>query len=170
MPRFKDIERYIEDANYSTMVRLVDLEDQLDRWRENYRLDICPDFQRGHVWDESRQVAYVEHLLRGGRGSEVLRLNCPGWMGSFVGPMQLVDGLQRLTACRRFLADEIPAFGFRFSEYEDRPLRVDLLFSINTLPTRALVLRWYLELNSGGVVHTEEELLRVQRLLAAETR
>lgn len=30
---------------------------------------------------------------------------------------------------------------------------------------RAQVLRWYLALNDGGVVHTEDELFKVRRLL-----
>ena len=31
------------------------------------------------------------------------------------------------------------------------------------------MLRWYLEINSGGIVHTEAELRRVQALLAEES-
>lgn len=42
-------------------------------------------------------------------------------------------------------------------------------WSVNELRTRAEVLRWYLQLNSGGVVHTEEELARVRALLEAES-
>jgi hypothetical protein len=70
---------------------------------------------------------------------------------------------------RRILANEIPAFGARFSEYTDR-LHMDYSFDwyVNDLSTRAEVLQWYLDLNSGGVVHTSEELDKVKLLLAQE--
>jgi hypothetical protein len=34
--------------------------------------------------------------------------------------------------------------------------------------TRAEVLQWYLDLNTGGVVHTDEEIAKVERMLEAE--
>ena len=37
---------------------------------------------------------------------------------------------------------------------------------VNDLSTYSEVLQWYLDLNSGGTVHTEEELNRVQQLLS----
>jgi hypothetical protein len=39
---------------------------------------------------------------------------------------------------------------------------------VNDLKTREEVLQWYLDLNSGGVVHTEEELNRVREMLEKE--
>ena len=85
--------------------------------------------------------------------------------------MQLVDGLQRLTAVRRFMAGELAVFGgHRLADIEDpRYLRrVNLRFYVNALRTRADVLRWYLELNAGQVAHAPEELARVAGLLRAE--
>jgi len=46
----------------------------------------------------------------------------------------------------------------------------DFVFSMNTLRTKAEVLEWYLQLNSGGVVHTEAELKRVRKLLVRERK
>ena len=40
--------------------------------------------------------------------------------------------------------------------------------NINTLPTRAAVLQWYLEMNAGGTPHADAEIERVRGLLAAE--
>ena len=118
---------------------------------------------------KAQQIAYVEHILRGGKGSHEFRLNCPGWQRSYKGPLELVDGLQRLTALRLFLAGGIPAFGHYCYQYEDNiPLRITVSLSINDLPTRADVLRWYIELNSGGVVHSQADIDRVQALLDQE--
>jgi len=135
-----------------------------------------PDFQRGHVWSDEKRTAYVEFCLRGGRGNRTIFFNCPGWhsvrrltAGSFV----LVDGLQRLTAVRMFMRDELRAFGSFFSEYTDRMwlfgLSASFRFNVNRLETRAEVLRWYLDMNTGGVVHAESELDRVRELLSKET-
>lgn len=170
MPRFKDITQYTQDGHYATDVPLDSLADFVERWTRTHNWEMVPDFQRGHVWDESRQIAFVEHLLRGGQGSNVIRLNCPGWQRNLKGTLQTVDGLQRVTACLRFVNDEIPAFGNLCSEHEDQEVlwKYQLRFQVNDLDSRADILRWYLEINSGGIVHTDDELQRVRDLLDAE--
>lgn len=84
--------------------------------------------------------------------------------------MVLVDGLQRLTAFIRFLNNEIPIFGTYYKDFDDRPRMSNgmLKFNVNDLQTRAEVLRWYIEMNSGGVVHSEDEINRVKKLLEQE--
>ena len=84
----------------------------------------------------------------------------------------LVDGLQRITAVRRFMNNEIPAFGGYCRDYKDRPDRMStgFLMVVNRLETRAEVLRWYLELNTEGVVHSDEEIRRVRQLLRKEEK
>ena len=170
--KFANIEQYTRDGNYRADQALDFLESTIARYIERNDLEMNPDFQRGHVWNEVRQIAFVEHLLRGGVGSNEIWFNCPGWMADFRGPFQLVDGLQRLTACLRFLRNEIPVFDHSYSEYEDSMglSRCGLVFRINDLDSRAQVLRWYLEINSGGVVHTKSELARVRHLLEKEER
>lgn len=84
--------------------------------------------------------------------------------------MVLVDGKQRLTAIQKFIHGKIPAFGYYFSEFEDKLHWCEhcLLFFVNNLSTREQVLEWYLQINTGGVVHSEEEIEKVRRLLEAE--
>ena len=169
MPRFDDIPQYTREGHYATDVPLDALAHFVERWTRTHDWEMVPDFQRGHVWDEARQIAFIEHLLRGGQGSNVIRLNCPGWQRNNSGRLQTVDGLQRLTACLRFVKDEILAFGHFCSEYEDQRTlwRYQLRIQVNNLDKRADVLRRYLEINSGGIAHTEDELNRVQALLDA---
>ena len=74
-----------------------------------------------------------------------------------------------MTAMLRFVRNEIPAFGTLYRDYGDElPRSLALEFMVNNLKTRAEVLQWYLEINSGGGVHSEEELARVRELLARE--
>ena len=78
-----------------------------------------------------------------------------------------VDGLQRITAIRRFLNNEIRAFGQFYSEFGGTTdvVRRDMLVNVNDLQTKREVLQWYIEMNSGGTPHTEAEIERVKRLM-----
>lgn len=173
---FRSIPKQTRDGRYKIHVSWDELEWHLQRYVEEYNLDLDPDFQREHVWTEEKQVAYVEHVLRGGQASNEVRFNCIGWSRNYEGPMVLVDGKQRLNAVRRFLRDEIKAFGHTCTELHIPghvhrvPDIYNFVFYINDLNSRAEVLQWYLELNSGGVVHTQEELDRVKALLLAEAK
>lgn len=170
--RFEDIPPLTPWGNYSVDVPWGQLEGFLAEVASPHGLDLDPDFQRGHVWDEGQQVRYVEFVLRGGRSGRELLFNQPGFaMGGRKGcPVQIVDGKQRLQAVRRFLNDEIRAFGTLRSWYRDNlPLTgARFCVSVNNLETRAAVLRWYLELNAGGTPHDPSEIERVRGLLAEE--
>ena len=173
--RFGDIPPFTPSGNYTVNVAWGYLEEQLKVFARDMVLHLDPDYQRAHVWTEDKQVAYVEYVLRGGVSSRTIYWNSPGWgKGTTTHPhptdIYLVDGKQRLQAVRRFLADEIPAFGTRRSGYLDRPnsIRPDFVFTVNDLDTRAEMLQWYLDLNAGGVVHTAGELDKVRRMLDVE--
>jgi len=165
-------------APYNVDVSWDSLEHHLERYNEVHPaegiggLDLNPDFQRGHVWTEDKQIAYVEFILRGGKSSKDVYFNHPNWMGSFKGEMVLVDGKQRIEAVRQFMSSKIKAFGHYCNEYDDQPNMLDASFSfhINNLKTRAEVLQWYLDLNTGGVVHTNEEIEKVKTLLRKEKK
>lgn len=176
MKRFKDIKKYTISNRYRIDVSLDFLEDHLDRWIERYGIPgdaesvLNPDFQRGHVWARGQQVAYVEYKLAGGPGADKIYFNCPGWMNSFEGPFVLVDGLQRITACLKFLKGEIPAFGTFINNYEDKNYlsSINFNFDVNNLKTRTELLQWYLEINCQGTPHSDKELNRVRELLGEE--
>lgn len=137
------------------------LEQQLEHW-SRYGLDLDPDFQRGHVWTPQQQVAYVEYQLRGGQSGKDIYFNQARWNT----PIQLVDGKQRLAAVRRFLNDEITAFGLKRSEYEDDvSWEHGFIFYLNDLKSRQDVLQWYLDMNTGGTQHSDDEIASVRLLL-----
>lgn len=172
MPKFRDIPQFIR-ANYHINVSWRHLEEHLKSWNDRLTwIDMDPDFQRAHVWTEAQQIAYLEYrMMKGPSGAEI-QWNCTEWdRFKKPAPIQLVDGKQRLTAVLRFLHDEIPAFGHKKSEYEDQMsfgTGPDFIFFVNNLQTRAEVLTWYLQINNGGVIHTEEEISKVQSMLERE--
>lgn len=168
--RFRSVPQFTRDGNYHIDLTWNYLEQQIEAWTREFRLELDPDFQRAHVWDDEKRSRYVEFILRGGRSSREVYFNCSSWHTDFSTPLQLVDGKQRIEAVRKFLRGEIRAFGSLFHEYTDTLPTMHCYFSvhINDLPTRADLLRWYLDLNSGGVVHTEAELQWVRGLLSIE--
>jgi hypothetical protein len=175
MPKFRNIPQFTRDGNYRVDVSWEYLEEQLRQWHHpeaGETLDMDPDFQRGHVWTEEQQIRYCEFVLRGGVGGNVIYWNNPSWGKGYDQPTQLVDGKQRITAVLRFLRNEIPVFGYFRRDYTDRTdiIRTRFTFVVNDLKTRREVLQWYLDLNTGGTIHTSDEIEKVQRLLAAEVK
>ena len=138
-------------------------------------LDLSPDFQRGHVWSEKQQIHYVENILRRivDESGLTIRFNCPAWRNDrskdsdLLEQMVCIDGLQRLTAIRRFIAGEIKVFGLGFDVLPRRIILRDLqiVVKVYDFQFRKDLLQFYLDINSGGTAHTDNELNRVHGLL-----
>lgn len=173
--RYQDIPQFTRPGSWECDFSPKELLAYVDTLVARDGLDINPDFQRGHVWNAAQRSAYVEFILRGGQTGKVVYLNWPslvddpppGAYNDFV----LVDGKQRLEAWRRFYANEVSAFGLLARQFTGHVRgHCGMRLNINTLRTRHEVLQWYVDFNSGGVVHSEEEIDRVRRMLAEEQR
>ena len=165
---YQDIPQFPR-ASYEIDVAWEYTERQLRGWQEDYACDLSPDYQRGHVWTEAQQCAFVEYMLQGGEVGKAIVWNCEEWhtVPAPGAKMELVDGKQRLEATRKFMRNELRAFGQLRSEFAGR-MRwhvTGLKWRVCALD-RAGVLRFYLSLNGGGTPHTTEELERVRALLA----
>lgn len=95
------------------------------RWikknQEESGLILNPDFQRGHIWKEQQQIAYIEFLLRGGKSGRIIYFNCPYWSSGirhFKNSFVCVDGLQRTIAIMKFINNEIPVFDTYYKDFE----------------------------------------------------
>lgn len=179
--RFSEIKKYTRWGNYAVNMPWDGIEEWVqDHSKKNYAggLDLNPDFQRGYVWTPEQKTRYVEHGLKGGVTGMDLHFNCPGWNRRSLGdpncgPFVIVDGKQRLQAVRDFFVDKVKVFGGHvFSDFIDKFPWASVTFKlcINDLETRAEVLQWYLDLNTGGTVHSDKELHRVRSLLQAEQK
>ncbi len=141
--------------------------DYLPSWIEEHNKDIMrceldPFYQRGYVWTKKQKISYIEYQLKGGFSGRDIFWNCPNWL-SFKDAdnvIQLVDGKQRIDSVLGFLNDKIPAFGLKYSEFEDDlpPVEPSLIFHVNNLKTEKEVVEWYVGFNTGGSIHTAKDL------------
>lgn len=168
---FQQIPKLTRSGNYQVNTQWKYLESWIQNMEQDLGLQLEPIFQRGHVWTREQQIAYVEFILRGGNTSKIIYFNYPSWhvnvkdgdYNDFV----CVDGLQRLTAVRAFMRNEIPAFGTYYKDFKGHlPTDAELLLNVNDLRSEDEVLQWYIDLNSGGTPHDEDEIQRVKDMLA----
>lgn len=167
--RFQDIPQ-IKKSYYRVNIPWGYLDFNLERYVEDYNLDLNPEFQRGHVWTETQQIAYVEWILRGGESGREILFNYPGWPRHYnkESKMVLVDGLQRITAARKFMYNELPVFGgIRFNDFENECMsfEYDFIFYVGGYTKYSDILQWYLDINSGGTPHAQSEIDRVAEML-----
>lgn len=166
MALFADIPRFIQCAGYAVDISWSELPRYYARTVTEYHLNVSPDFQRGYVWTPEQKVRYVEFILQGGATGHDIYTNCPDWDAGGRTDYVLVDGKQRLDAVLGFLNNEFPVFGGNFRRDYTDWIRHHARFKwhVNTLATRDEVLQWYIDLNSGGTVHSDEEIDRVRAM------
>lgn len=158
-------------------VNIGDLEAQLDSYSKHWGLDLSPDYQRGHVWLLEQQTSFIEAIMRGLMDDRLrtIQFNATHWNedepeGDLPRTIQIVDGLQRLTAVRRYLDGYVKPFGlpisaFAGSQFDLTRPNYRLRFAIHDFHWRTDLLRYYLDINAGGTPHSENELTRVRNLL-----
>lgn len=174
--------RPMPDAVYTVDWHLSTLERTLGQIESGIKseggsFELVPDFQRGHVWTDEQRSAYIESLIRKTTTGRIL-FNCPGWSNSLrstgdikENTFQCIDGLQRLTAVRKFMSGEIAVFGgffaqdLRGSPFDPYRTTYRLQIGIYEFTSREELLRFYLDLNEGGTPHSQQELDRVRGLL-----
>lgn len=177
--KITDIPQLITGGQWECNFDFRSLVRQIEKWCNgeecNLPLQMNPDFQRGHIWTDEQQISFIEVVLRGGaQNARVIYLNDPSWRNgenSEYKDFVCVDGLQRYTAIKRFINNEIKAYGYYFNEFEDNQRlrgKLDMKINVNDLSTRKDVLEWYLQTNDGGTPHTREEINRVRELLKKE--
>jgi hypothetical protein len=136
-------------------------------------VDLQPDFQRDYVWTKEQQIAYIEAMFSGCMTGREIYFNHPTW-GSYKNfdkyPVICVDGQQRIGAVFAFIENKSPLFGHLRNEYEDMMPMDRAYFHLwcSNMKTKKEVYEWYLHLNSGGTVHTKEELDKVRELIKKE--
>lgn len=116
--KFKDIPQFTRDASYHVNMDIRRVSIWIEENIKEYNLQLNPDFQRGHVWTEEQQIAWLEFFLKGGKSGNDVYFNDPFWMDWNMNNIKpdtykdfvCVDGLQRLTSIQRFINNEIKVF------------------------------------------------------------
>lgn len=168
-------------TNRCPEIDLMHLNGQLQRWNEDYGLELDPEFQRGHVWTQEQQIAFIEGIVRGSIGSSGLTvtMNCPDYGGnpkakdSDLDKMVCVDGLQRLTAIQHYLENRFKIFqqidgGVSVDYFDHTAFSFKSLYiriQIHTMQNLNDVLHYYVAVNDGGTPHSKEELNRIKARL-----
>ena len=181
----KDKELYLDvspvrKSTYVVDVRIYSIETTLKQFEEQAIesggvFDLNPDFQRGHVWNENKQIKFIEAVLKN-NAPVLVKFNCASYFQSrkeVVGmnPSDIicVDGLQRITAMRKFVAGELKVFDkYYVSDFEGTPFdirRYTFKIEMFDFTERNALLKFYIDLNRGGVVHSDEEIERVKALI-----
>jgi len=133
-----------------------------------------PDFQRGYVWTQEQQIAYIESMLSGSITGREIYLNHPTW-GDYSDfpkwPIVCVDGQQRIGAVLALLNNEITAFGHFYSEYSDNLPMNTAYFNlwVANYKTKQEVVDLYLRFNFAGAAHTKEELDKARASLSSDS-
>ncbi len=148
---------------YEIDVPWTSLERQIQD-EEAQGLDLNPAFQRIHRWTNEQRIRYLEYVLRGGEVGRNIIIACTDWRKQPTPNYALVDGKQRLETVRRFLRDELPVFGHRYSQIEGhfRFLHTRFRWRVVECRTQADILQLYLDINTGGTPHTPEEIEKVR--------
>lgn len=167
-------------VNQAVSLNICEIAGTLARFESSYGLDLDPEFQRGHVWDLSTKIKFVEFILRGGVPRPIL-FNGPAFSGArheahsdLPETIVLVDGKQRLSAITDFIDNKLPVFNGHFLNDFDNPKillrRTTIYYQVNKLQTSRELCQWYLEMNEGQVAHTAEELQKVRDMIASKDR
>lgn len=174
MIRFSDIQQFPTSKHRET-VALPKIPAWIERQRADalagdYEFDLSPPYQRDFVWTPEQKRLYIEFLLRGGRSGLDIWFNMPGYVSTYPGDetesrMELVDGKQRINAVGEFLQNAFPVFGGHFArDFEHQRFPVNFTFHVLELPPVEVV-KFYIAFNSGGSIHTNEDMQRAFRVL-----
>lgn len=170
-----NLRKYEDDLRISSAVN-VSWASLARREKLMYDFELNPDYQRGPVWSEHQQRRYIGHCLTGGESPPIYVYRD---RNEYDAPQEVVDGQQRLRAIYAFIGGQIPAEVYHrgawielwwkdFDEIDRRSRFFDAKITFGDW-SREDRLRFYLRLNSGGVVHPAEELDRVRAMLLRET-
>lgn len=166
MNLLREIQSNVPVCNYRVDTSLGNLNSSI----EQFRVNLDPEYQRGYVWQEDQQSKFVGALIENPSSIPVFWFN---WVNNHESS-ELVDGKQRINACLRWLNNEIEAkcpcgvnvWYKDLDEVSLRGLNISVLMKWNFVDLdEQEVMKFYLRLNCGGTVHTDEELEKVRKMI-----
>jgi hypothetical protein len=138
---------------------------------KHFGVDMNPDYQRGHVWDDNDKVRLIDSIMNGCDIGKFVFIHLPYKEG---GPFyEVLDGKQRITAIIEFYESRFQYKGKYFHELsrldQGEFLRVSVSYAEVRNPTREAKLRFFLSVNTTGRPVEESHIKHVKELLEQET-
>ena len=170
--RLKKVQRLTPDCTYRVDYGLL----HIPRFIEQYGVDLDPDYQRHYCWTKTQKKLFVGAAIQNHNAIPIFWFNF-GPKGSSEARSEVVDGKQRLNAILEWLDNKFPAVcpcGESFwardiDEYGERNLGMYTTLRMHFVKlSRPDVLNFYINLNSGGTVHSKMEIERVRALLVVD--
>lgn len=123
---------------------------------------LLPPWQRGFVWTDDQSIRFIESAWRGlPLGTYTINIaygtGFDGW---------LIDGQQRMRALERYINDEFPVLGYRWSEVTDTDRaafeisRVWNYYETSSKDENYLA-SYYNIMNFGGTPHVDGQQAKV---------
>jgi hypothetical protein len=168
----RPLQRSVYEADYAWNKVFRSLEEHC---KDYGGINYSPEFQRGHVWTDEQQCHFIENVLRGviSTSGFLVQFNCPNWNNfNYQGDLPLgfecIDGLQRLTAVKRFLDGKIKPLGLtpgdlEYSSFTLRNYRFKV--AVHAFEDKEDLLNHYLDLNRGGTPHSPAEIQRIENMV-----
>lgn len=137
-----------------------------ETYLQAYR-SMIPPFQRdNNKWTREQQIRFVENVCAGFRTT--LMLYTLKEDEGLYEQVQILDGLQRLTAILSFIENEFPIFGeFYFRDIDARLAlgTVRPQVRIYTFETEADAVQFYIEMNRD-ITHSADDIYRAEQYLS----
>ena len=167
--RLRMVQRIFPDCRYHTNFGLADL----PRFIKQYNVNMNPDYQRDYVWNIEQKKAFVGSAIQMPFNVPVFWFNNTDMEDKDV-QSEVVDGKQRMNAILGWLDGQFEAICpcgeiFHVNDIDEighRGLDLSTTMSAKFVKLkRNDILKFYLMLNSGGTVHTKEELDRIRGMI-----
>lgn len=151
---------------YNVNFTLGNFEKELEDLAAGFTLNLNPIYQRGSVWSLEQKQKYIEFLLKKPKDGITLYFNCSNFTNLKNCDFNCLDGQQRIKAILDFLHGKIKPYGFIVNQFEEKVLKAILLeivvFEFKTIQEEAL---WYLNFNSAGVNHSEDDIKKALNVI-----
>lgn len=163
-----------DDIYFSFQQR--DIYSLVHQYLNKYGLDLDPDYQRGHVWDNDQKVNLIDSIFKHvdiGKFAVVKRPWGPDGNKPLTPKLyEVLDGKQRITAIIEYFLGRFPYKGKYFNElgYRDQGhfLSYSISYAESDYLTKEQKYRYFLKLNTSGTPVDPAHMKRVAGLLEKE--
>lgn len=140
---------------------------------KQYNLNLTPEYQRDYIWTKNQKEKFIGAFLENPKSIPPIWIN---WTKKEEqrDSSELIDGQQRIKSCLEWLDNIIIAkcpcgtkIAYKnLSEIDNRIISNSISFDWNFVElSKKEVMEFYIRLNCGGTVHTENEIDKIKNMI-----